>query len=100
MTRTTSAASGGGIAAELRDWARGCNSTEAAVELLIRARGRRFVTVRSHSVVPRPMRWPCSMSAAEASSSQMAPAATNRPILNEAALSWWLRVPAIARERR
>jgi hypothetical protein len=32
-----------GIAAELRKWARGCHSTEAAVELLIRARGGRFV---------------------------------------------------------
>jgi hypothetical protein len=43
MTRTTSAANGGAIAAELRNWARGCHSTEAAVELLIRARGGRFV---------------------------------------------------------
>jgi hypothetical protein len=43
MSPTTSAANGGGIAAELRDWARGCQSTEAAVELLIRARGGRFV---------------------------------------------------------
>jgi hypothetical protein len=39
----TSKADGGGIAADLRDWARGCYSTEAAVELLIRARGGRFV---------------------------------------------------------
>jgi hypothetical protein len=43
MSRTTSAAGGGEIAAELRDWARGCYATEAAVELLIRARGGRFV---------------------------------------------------------
>jgi len=43
MSRTASAANAGGIAAELRDWARGCHSTEAAVELLIRARGGRFV---------------------------------------------------------
>jgi hypothetical protein len=43
MSRTTSAANGGGIAVELRNWARGCHSTEAAVELLIRARGGRFV---------------------------------------------------------
>ena len=43
MSRTPLAANGGGIAAELRDWARGCHSTEAAVELLIRARGGRFV---------------------------------------------------------
>jgi hypothetical protein len=43
MSPTTSAANGGGIAAELRTWARGCHSTEAAVELLIRARGGRFV---------------------------------------------------------
>jgi hypothetical protein len=43
MSRTASAANGGGIAAELRTWARGCNSTEAAVELLIRACGGRFV---------------------------------------------------------
>jgi hypothetical protein len=43
MSRTTSAANGGGIAAELRNWARGCHSTEAAAELLIRARGGRFV---------------------------------------------------------
>ena len=43
MSPTTSAATGGGIAAELRNWARGCHSTEAAVELLIRARGGRFV---------------------------------------------------------
>jgi hypothetical protein len=43
MSRTTSAATSGGIAAELRNWARGCYSTEAAVELLIRARGGRFV---------------------------------------------------------
>jgi hypothetical protein len=41
MSRTTSEANGG-IAAELRTWARGCDSTEAAVELLIRARGGRF----------------------------------------------------------
>jgi hypothetical protein len=41
MSRTTSEANGG-IAAELRNWARGCHSTEAAVELLIRARGGRF----------------------------------------------------------
>ena len=38
-----SAANGGGIAAELRNWARGCHSTEAAVELLIKACGGRFV---------------------------------------------------------
>jgi hypothetical protein len=43
MSRTTSAANGGGIATELRNWAQGCHSTEAAVELLIRARGGRFV---------------------------------------------------------
>jgi hypothetical protein len=43
MSRTASAANGGGIAAELRDWARGCHLTEAAVELLIRACGGRFV---------------------------------------------------------
>ena len=43
MSPTTSAANGGGITAELRNWARGCYSTEAAVELLIRARGGRFV---------------------------------------------------------
>jgi hypothetical protein len=43
MTRTTSAADGGGIAADLRTWARGSYSTEAAVELLIRARSGRFV---------------------------------------------------------
>jgi hypothetical protein len=42
MSRTTSEANGG-IAPELRTWARGCHSTEAAVELLIRARGGRFV---------------------------------------------------------
>jgi hypothetical protein len=42
MSRTTSEANSG-IAAELRTWARGCNSTEAAVELLIRARGGRFM---------------------------------------------------------
>ena len=43
MSRTTSAANGGGITAELRDCARGCHSTEAAVELLIKARGGRFL---------------------------------------------------------
>ena len=43
MSRTTSATNDGGIAAELRNWARGCHSTEAAVELLIRACGGRFV---------------------------------------------------------
>jgi hypothetical protein len=43
MSRTTSKADGGGIAADLRTWARGSHSTEAAVELLIRARGGRFV---------------------------------------------------------
>jgi hypothetical protein len=43
MSRTTSAADGGGIAAELCNWARGRHSTEAAVELLIRARAGRFV---------------------------------------------------------
>jgi hypothetical protein len=43
MSPTTSAANDGGIAAELRSWARGCYSTEAAVELLIRARCSRFV---------------------------------------------------------
>jgi hypothetical protein len=30
----------------------------------------------------------------------MAPAATNRPMLNEAVLSWWLRVPSLAWESR
>ena len=29
-----------------------------------------------------------------------APAATNRPILKEAVLSWWLRVPSLAWESR
>jgi hypothetical protein len=43
MSPTTSAATSGGITAELRNWARGCYSTEAAVELLIRARGGRFL---------------------------------------------------------
>jgi hypothetical protein len=43
MSQTISAADGGRIAAELRNWARGCHSTETAVELLIRARGGRFV---------------------------------------------------------
>jgi hypothetical protein len=43
MSRTTSKADGGGIAADLRTWARGSYTTEAAVELLIRARGGRFV---------------------------------------------------------
>ena len=43
MSGTTSAADAGRIAAELRNWARGCHSTEAAVELLIRARGGRYV---------------------------------------------------------
>jgi hypothetical protein len=43
MSRTTSKADGGGIAAELRGSARGWHSTEAAVELLIRACGGRFV---------------------------------------------------------
>jgi hypothetical protein len=43
MSRTTSAADGGGIATELRNWARGRHSAEAAVELLIRARRGRFV---------------------------------------------------------
>jgi hypothetical protein len=32
MSRATSATNDGGIAAELRNWARGCHSTEAAVE--------------------------------------------------------------------
>ena len=43
MRPTTPAANGGGILAELRDWARGCHPTEAAVELLIRAHNGRFV---------------------------------------------------------
>ncbi len=43
MSRTTSKADGGGIAADLRTWARGSHSTEATVELLIRASGGRFV---------------------------------------------------------
>src|SRR5512133_883380 len=43
MSRTTSAANDGGITAELRNWAQGCHSTEAAVEVLIRAPGGRFV---------------------------------------------------------
>jgi hypothetical protein len=43
MSPTASAANGGEIATELRNWARGCHSTEAAVELLIRARGGRFL---------------------------------------------------------
>ena len=30
----------------------------------------------------------------------MAPAATNQPILNEAVLGWWLRVPSLAWEER
>jgi hypothetical protein len=36
------------------------------------------------------------MSAAAASCSQRAPAATSRPLLNEAVLSWWLRVLSLA----
>jgi len=52
MSRTTSAANGGRIAAELRNWARGCHSTEAAVELLIRTRGGRFVILDSHGHGP------------------------------------------------
>ena len=43
MSRTTSAVDGGQIAGELCTWARGCRSTDAAVELLIRACGGRFV---------------------------------------------------------
>ena len=43
MRPTPPAANGGGIAAELRDWARGCHTTGAAVELLIRAHDGRFV---------------------------------------------------------
>jgi hypothetical protein len=43
MSGTASAANGGEIATELRNWARGCNSTAAAVELLIRACGGRFL---------------------------------------------------------
>jgi hypothetical protein len=43
MSRTTSAANGGAIAADLRTWAQGCHYTEPAVELLIRAGGGRFV---------------------------------------------------------
>jgi|SRR5512133_1680317 hypothetical protein len=43
MSRTTSAANDGGITAELRNWAQGCHSTEAAVEVLIRAPGGRFL---------------------------------------------------------
>ena len=50
-----------------------------------------LATVRSHSVAPSPMRCPCSISAEAASVSSISPAATNRPILNEATLSWWLR---------
>src|SRR4029450_9193507 len=42
MSQATSAADAG-IATELRNWARGCHSTEAAVELLIRARSGRFM---------------------------------------------------------
>ena len=52
MSRTTSAANGGRIASELRNWARGCHSTEAAVELLIRTRGGRFVILDSHGHGP------------------------------------------------
>ena len=52
MSRTTSAANGGRIAAELRNWARGCHSTEATVELLIRARGGKFVAPVSHGCGP------------------------------------------------
>ena len=47
-----------------------------------------LVTVRSHSVVPSPMRLPSSMSAAATSCSSIAPAATKRPILKELTLSW------------
>ena len=47
MSRTTSAANGGGIAAELRDWARGCHSTEAAVEF---RRGLRMVVSSDQEV--------------------------------------------------
>ena len=43
MSPTTSVANGGGIAAELRNWAPGCHSTEAAVELLVRAHSGRFL---------------------------------------------------------
>jgi hypothetical protein len=59
-----------------------------------------LATVRSHSVAPSPMRCPCSISAEAASVSSISPAATNRPILNEATLSWWLRLPSLVWESR
>jgi hypothetical protein len=43
MSGTAAAANGGEIATELRNWAPGCHSTEAAVELLIKACGGRFL---------------------------------------------------------
>jgi hypothetical protein len=52
MSQTTSKADGGEIATELRDWAQGCHSTEAAVELLIRAFGARPVDQVSHGCGP------------------------------------------------
>jgi hypothetical protein len=52
MNRTTSAANGGEIVAELRTRARGCHSTEAAVELLISARGGRFLDASQHGCGP------------------------------------------------
>jgi hypothetical protein len=53
MSRTTSAANGGGgVAAELRTWARGCHSTEAAVGLFSRpAAGDSWILV-SHGCGP------------------------------------------------
>jgi hypothetical protein len=45
-----------------------------------------LATVRSHSVGPSPMRWPCSMSAAAAFCSQRAPAATSRPIFERSCI--------------
>ena len=47
MSRTTSATNDGGIAAELWNWARGCHSTEAAVEF---RRGLRMVVSSDQEV--------------------------------------------------
>ena len=47
MSRTTSATNDGGIAAELWNWARGCHSTEAAVEF---RRGLRIVVSSDQEV--------------------------------------------------
>jgi hypothetical protein len=85
MSRTTSEANGG-IAAELRDWAQGCYSTEAAVDLLIRTYGGRF----AESGQP----WLRTTTEESPGSTQSSSRDTRMPCLQENATFWHSSKPS------